>query len=145
MQLTHINLTDNEIVTKDPNAQHIKEDHRTIKARKKIYDILKRQGFTKIIEEKVWPNLTNGTGDVIKPPYQSDILATKIFSIELDPVQIHGSKIKRGKDIKKDRTIYENRNVKTVRLIPRDILKQTEMEIIQEIEYQLENFEKRIK
>lgn len=137
-------MTDNEIVTKDPNAHHVTEDHRTVKARKKLYEILKGQGYTQIIEEKVWPNLINGTGDVVKPPYQSDILATKIFSIELDPVQIHGSKIKRGKDTKKDRTIYENRNVKTVRLIPRDVLKLTDSEILQEIEYQLQDFERKI-
>lgn len=121
----------------DPRSRPIQEDRKTIRARQKISKILQELNYSSIIGEKVWNNLIDETGQVINPPYQTDLVCCKIFCLELDPPQIHGSKIKRGKDKRKDVLIRQNMEILTVRLDPRDVLKLSTTELINEIEYQL--------
>lgn len=115
----------------------------TIEARSKIQKIYTRKNYD--YEEEIWfPEVTNYIGEKIDPPYQVDILVTKQFAIELDPqtnkkgkAKGHGTKIRRTKDKWRDINFREQILLKTVRLIPDDVNKQSEKEIIAEVESQL--------
>lgn len=63
-------------------------------------------------------------GEDINPPYSADIFASIHFIIELDPVTAHGGDIKSKKDKWRNKNIYEQYGVPTVRLQPEDVLKE---------------------
>jgi len=112
----------------------IQEATKTQKARKKIIDLFKSNGYD-VKEEEVFPCFDN-MGEAIFPPYQADIVVRKTFIIELDPL-FHGTKIHRNKDKWRDKNIEEQHDTKTVRLDPTDIMKQDPIDIMLEIDSQL--------
>lgn len=110
------------------------EANKTQKARKKIIEMYRDQGF-EVTEEEVFPCFNN-MGEAIYPPYQADIVVRKTFIIELDPL-FHGSKIHRNKDEWRDRNIEREHNIKTARVDPDDVMKLGELDIILDIDDQL--------
>ena len=111
------------------------EGTQTQLAREKIKQILPEKGF-KIGEEESFPCLNNA-GEAIWPPYRADMVVRLTFILEFDPMKLHGTKRHRNHDQWRDTNILREYDIKTVRLDPRDILKQTPNEILEEIEYQL--------
>ena len=110
------------------------EANKTQKARKKIIEMYRDQGF-EVTEEEVFPCFNN-MGEAIYPPYQADIVVRKTFIIELDPL-FHGSKIQRNKDEWRDRNIEREHNIKTARVDPDDVMKQDLIDIMLEVDHQL--------
>jgi hypothetical protein len=115
----------------------------TYQARKRLKHIYNSKNF--IIQEEVkMDTVTNNMEEEIYPPYQADMLLTKQFIIELDPETSkkykskgHGTRRRRIHDDWRDKNIKNQMDIVTVRLIPRDILQQTDEQIEAEIEYQL--------
>jgi len=123
-------------------VEHI-EAPDTYQARKVIKRLYESQNF-KIQEEVKLDTVTNNMEEEIWPPYQADMLLTKEFIIELDPQtpdkgksKGHGTKRRRNKDQWRDKNIKKQLDIPTVRLIPSDILQQTDKQILDEIEWQL--------
>ena len=117
------------------------ESKSTQKAREYIIEMLQDNGY-QIAEEEVFPT-ENNIGD-ISLDYQADIVARKTFIIELDP-EFHGSKIHRNKDEWRDKNIYKKYQIKTVRLDPKDIIKDAKTDPINtwlEIDTQLNDKER---
>ena len=111
------------------------EATKTVKARQKIIELYKQQGYE--VTEEVPYLCRNNMGELILPPYQADILLKKEFIVELDPYKLHGTKIKRSHDKWRDKNIEREYNIKTVRLDPKDILKQDPIDTILEVDSQL--------
>jgi hypothetical protein len=117
----------------------------TYQARKRLKHIYHNKNF--IIQEEVkMDTVTNNMEEEIYPPYQADMLLTKQFIIELDPETSkkykskgHGTRRRRLHDDWRDRNIKNQMDITTVRLIPRDILQQSDEQIEAEIEYQLKH------
>lgn len=115
----------------------------TYKARKELKRILEKQDY--IVEEEVpLADVTNNMGEETYPPYRADIVVTKMFIIELDPQSAkpykskgHGTKRRRIHDDWRDRNIRNQIKLKTVRLIPKDILDYDESVTLNEIDSQL--------
>src|SRR6188768_1793905 len=112
------------------------ESQVTKKARTKLKEIFHRLNF-EVNEEVALPHVTNNIGEKIFPPYQADLILSKEFVIELDSKKLHGTKIKRIKDKWRNINIQRDTDLPTVRLLSKDINKQTEQDILAEIEYQL--------
>ena len=112
------------------------EAKKTQKAREKIIQLYKDQGY-QVTEEEVFPCFNN-MGEAIFPPYQADLVLRKTFLIELDP-EFHQTKIHRNKDDWRDKNIEREFNIKTVRLDPSDIMKQEPIDILLEVDDQLKN------
>lgn len=117
----------------------------TYLARQKLKTIFKRLQY-EIEEEVPLDTVTNNMGEEIYPPYQADMILTKQFIIEFDPQSNkkykskgHGTKRRRIHDQWRDKNIKNQMNIKTVRLIPKDILSYNDHEILHEIEDQLKN------
>lgn len=116
------------------------ESPQTYKARQKIKDIFKPKHY--IIEEEVrLESVTNNIGEEFPAEYKykADMLLTKSFIIELDSKKLHGTHRRIVHDQWRDKNIRNQINLKTVRLISKDVLKQSEADIINEIEDQLNN------
>ena len=106
------------------------ESPETYKARKELKRILEREDY--IVEEEIpLEDVTNNMEEEIWPRYRADIIAQKTYIIELDPQSDkprkhgHGTRKRRIHDQWRDKNIRSQINLKTVRLIPRDILKQS--------------------
>lgn len=119
----------------------------TYQSRKKIKEIFRHENYS-VEEEVELEEITNNMEERIYPPYRADLLCTKQFIIELDPQSNkpgkskgHGTKFRRMHDKWRDKNIRNQIGLKTVRLIPSDILKQTPEEILKEINYQLRDQE----
>lgn len=121
----------------------------TKKAREKIKEIFQRMNYN--IEEEIrFPDVTNNIGESMEEqPYQTDFILTKTFVLELDPqtgkkgkAKGHGTKSRRTKDKWRDINFRHQLDLKTVRLDPADVNKQTEQDILSEINYQLRNAKK---
>ena len=117
----------------------------TYKARKELKRILSKQDYH-IQEEVPLADVTNNMGEEIYPPYRADMILTKMFIIELDPQSAkpyqskgHGTKRRRIHDDWRDRNVMDQIKLKTVRLIPKNIMIQSDDEILAEIDYQLQN------
>src|SRR5687768_10536823 len=100
----------------------------TYQARKMLRKMF--EGLNFVVEEEVkLDTVTNNMEEEIWPPYQADMIATKQFIIELDPQtpakgksKGHGTKKRRIHDSWRDKNIKNQMDLKTVRLIPTDIL-----------------------
>ena len=117
----------------------------TYMARKKIKEIF-RPKLYKIEEYKGFPEITNNMGEEIWPPYEADMFLSKAFIIELDPQRNepykskgHGTRKKRIHDQWRDRNFKDQINIPTVRLIPEDVNRMTEEQILKDIRWQLKN------
>lgn len=111
------------------------EAKKTQKARSELIRILKEQR-QQITEEEFFP-CKNNVGEVIFPYYRADIVARTATIFELDPMELHGTRRHRNHDEWRDKNIYREYNIPTVRLDPIDILKMDDRIIIKEIESQL--------
>ena len=117
----------------------------TYKARKELKRILSKLDYH-IQEEVPLADVTNNMGEEIYPPYRADMILTKMFIIELDPQSAkpytskgHGTKRRRIHDDWRDRNVMDQTKLKTVRLVPKEIMIQSDDEILAEIDYQLQN------
>ena len=121
----------------------LSEHPKTVLARQRLKEIFEDRHY--IIEEEVeLDTVTNNIGEPIIPPYRADMLLTKQFIIELDPQtnkkrknKGHGTKHRRTHDSWRDKNIKNQMDIDTVRLIPLDILKLTDKQILDEIDFQL--------
>ena len=75
----------------------------------------------------------------VYPPYRADMIAQKIFILEFDSKKLHGTRRRRIHDQWRDTNIRDQIKLKTVRLISKEVLKQSDEEILAEIDYQLQN------
>jgi|SRR5687768_10092255 len=110
----------------------------TYLARKKIKDIFRHENY-KIEEEVELDTVTNNMGEEIYPPYRADMILTKEFIIEFDSKKLHGTHRRKVHDSWRDKNIKNQTKLTTVRLISKDILKQSPTEILMEINSQLKN------
>lgn len=108
----------------------------TFLARKRIKEIFKPKHY-EIKEEVTMDTVKNNMEEEIYPPYRADMLLTKIFIVEFDSKKLHGSRKHRIHDQWRDANIKSQMDIKTVRLISREILHQTPEQIMEEINYQL--------
>lgn len=111
------------------------EATKTQKARKKIIEMYRDQGF-EVTEEEVFPCFNN-MGEAIYPPYQADIVVRKTFIIELDPHKLHGTKTHINKDEWRDKNIEREHNIKTARVDPDDVVRQDSIDIMLEVDSQI--------
>jgi hypothetical protein len=100
----------------------VQEADETVQARRKLIEALTQQGFN-IVEEKKFPCKNHFDNTEIWPPYQADIYLELRAIIELDPLESHKSKHQKTHDKWKDTNIWEQYGVRTVRLVPEDIIK----------------------
>lgn len=114
------------------------ESPETAKARDKLKEIFKMMNFY-ISEFVKLPDVTNNIGERIWPPYEADMILIKEFVLELDSKKLHGTRIRRNKDKWKNTNLLNQMELPTVRLLSKDVNKQTEKQILAEIEYQLRN------
>jgi hypothetical protein len=105
-------------------------------ARKKIKEIFRNQNY-QIEEEVELDTVTNNMDEEIYPPYRADMILTKTFILEFDSKILHGTHRKRNHDKWRDKNIKKDLNLKTVRLISKDILQQSPDQILHEINTQL--------
>ena len=119
-----------------------REHPNTYLSRKKLKGILRPRGY-EIEEEVPLESVKNNMDEEIFPPYQADLIAAKIFVIELDPQSTkskgHGTRKRRIHDQWRDKNIKAQLSLRTVRLNPTDILTQSEEQILAEINDQLRN------
>lgn len=108
----------------------------TYMARKKIKEIFRSKHY-QIQEEVELDTVTNNMEEEIYPPYRADMLLSKIFIIEFDSKTLHGTRRRRIHDQWRDKNIKGQLDIPTVRLISKDLLKQTQDQIVQEINHQL--------
>lgn len=108
----------------------------TYLARKKIKEIFRPKHY-EIEEEVALDTVTNNMEEEVWPSYRADMVLTKCFIVEFDSKKLHGTKKRRIHDKWRDTNVMNQMNIKTVRLISRDILQQTPDQILQEINYQL--------
>lgn len=109
----------------------------TVKARKKLIQIFEDMAYE--IEEEKKYSCKDNMGNQIVPDYRADIYVKWEFNIEIDPDEIHNnSKHNINHDKWKDVNIYnQHQNIRTVRLNPRLVNKQSLWEIMAEISNQL--------
>jgi len=112
----------------------------TYQARKKLKQLLYRQNY-EIEEEVQLDTVTNNMGEEIWPPYRADMLLTKSFIIELDSKKLHGTHRRIVHDSWRDKNIKNQINLKTVRLLSKNVNVQSEKQILEEIEDQLKRFD----
>lgn len=108
----------------------------TYMARQKLKKIFSERDY-EIEEEVTLDTVTNNMEEEIYPPLRADMILTKQFIIEFDSKKLHGTKVRRNKDHWRDKNIKNQMNIKTVRLLSRDILQQSQEDILNEINYQL--------
>jgi hypothetical protein len=110
----------------------------TYQARKKIRDIFRHENFD-IEEEVELETVTNNIGEEIYPPYRADMILHKEFIIEFDSKKLHGTHRRKVHDSWRDKNIKNQTRLTTVRLISKEILKQSPTDILKEINSQLSN------
>ena len=103
----------------------IVESEQTIQARDILVKALKAECFN-VQEEKVF-HCTNNMGE--EQQYQADIYASINFIIELDPPSLHGGDHRTRKDKWRNENLYRQYGIRTVRIIPSDVLKDTNLEM----------------
>ena len=113
---------------------------KTKRARQKIIQLYKNLGFH-VTEEEIFPTLNN-MGD-FKLDYKADIVVRKTFIIELDPPGLHDTHRHTVKDEWRNKNIFNEYQIKTVRLEPNDIMKQDPLDILIEVDDQLITFKQR--
>lgn len=118
------------------NGNEIVEADKTRKARKLLVSRFRDNGFV-VAEEMPIAGVTNNLGEPIKPAYQADIYLKLEFIIELDPNSSHKSARKANHDQHRDRNIWNQYRIKTVRLNPSDISEKTLETVGEEIVHQL--------
>lgn len=117
------------------------EGEETIKARDLLVKALKAQCFN-VEEEKAIP-CTDGEGRTIDPPYKADIYASIHFILELDPVSSHGGDHQTIKDNNRNKNIFEQYGIRTIRLQPIDVLNDKNLEMtFKEMLSQLKEYDK---
>ena len=107
-------------------------------ARRKIKDIFRSKNY-KIEEFKEFPEITDNMGEEIYPPYEADMFLYQAFIIEFDSKKLHGTHKKRVHDQWRDKNFKDQIDVPTVRLISKDVNKQSPDQILDEIRWQLQN------
>ena len=112
------------------------ESHETYLARKKLKDIFRHKNYN-IEEFKEFPEVKDNMGNEIWPPYEADMFLYKVFIIELDSKKLHGTHKKIVHDQWRDKNFKKQINVPTVRLISKDVNKQDQDQILEEIRWQL--------
>ena len=119
------------------------EHPNTYLSRRKLKEILRPMNY-EIEEEVALESVKNNMQEDIFPPYQADMIASKVFVIELDPQSNkkgkskgHGTRRRRIHDEWRDKNIKSQLNLRTVRLDPKDILEQSKEQILAEINNQL--------
>lgn len=112
------------------------EADKTVKARKLLVSRFRDNGFA-VAEEMPIAGVTNNLGEPIKPAYQADIYLKLEFIIELDPNSSHKSQHQANHDRHRDRNIWNQYRIKTVRLNPDDIKPETLETVGEEIVHQL--------
>lgn len=124
-------------------SEPFNESPQTYKARQVLKKILEHQDYT-VEEEVPLADVKNNMGEEIYPPYRADMVVTKMFIIELDPETSkkhkskgHGTRRRIIHDDWRDRNIRSQIKLKTVRLIPKDILDFDESVTLYEIDHQL--------
>lgn len=110
----------------------------TYLARKKIKEIFGKENYS-VEEEVELDTVTNNMGEEIYPPYRADMILKKEFIIEFDSKKLHGTHRRKVHDNWRDRNIKNQTKLITVRLLSKDILKQSPTEILMEINSQLKN------
>lgn len=110
----------------------------TYKARKKLKEIFQEYEF-EVEEEVPLTTVTNNMDEDIWPPYRADMLLTKQFIIELDSKKLHGTHRKIVHDRWRDENVRNQIQLKTVRLISKDVNKQNPEQILDEVNWQLKN------
>ena len=120
------------------------EHPNTYLSRRKLKEILRPMNYEMEEEVALEAVKTNNMEEEIFPPYRADLIASKVFIIELDPQSAkkgkskgHGTRKRRIHDQWRDKNIKSQLNLRTVRLIPNDILQQSKEQILEEIDYQL--------
>lgn len=109
----------------------------TIRARQILKDIYKPLQF-EIDEEYVFEEVTNYIGESMDQfPYRGDMLFSKVFVIELDSRNLHGTHRRIVHDKWKKINIWNQRGIPLVRLLSKDVVKQDKKDIIKEINSQL--------
>jgi hypothetical protein len=119
-----------------------KESKITLKARQKIIQLYRDKGY-QVTEEELFPCKNNIEEVNLSLDYQADIIVTKKFLIELDPYKLHDTHIHTVKDAWRDKNIYREYKIKTVRIDPNDVMKQDPIDIIIEVDDQLNTFKQR--
>jgi hypothetical protein len=108
----------------------------TYQARKKLKSLFGELMY-EVEEEVELESVTNNMEEEIWPPYRADMLVTKTFIIELDSKKLHGTRKKRSHDKWRNINIKSQMNLKTVRLLSKDVNRQELDQILAEIDYQL--------
>ena len=115
------------------------ESLKTQKARQKIKELLIEEGY-QVTEEESFPCKNNMNEDDQILFYQADIVARKTIIVELDPMGLHGTATHRNKDHWRDKNIFREYQIPTVRLDPKNILdRNLEDTILDDIKDQLQN------
>ena len=119
----------------------IVEGDTTTRARQLLVNALKAECFHVQEEKKFY--CKNNMGEEINPPYSADIYASIEFIIELDPESTHGGDHRTKKDNWRNRNIFDQYGVRTVRIQPKDVLNDTNLELtFKEMLAQLREYEK---
>lgn len=113
-----------------------KEHKSTAKARERIKIIYELLGYK--IEEFVPITVQNNIGDQ-EMQYEADMILTKQFIVEFDSKKLHGTRVRRIKDSWRDKNIHRETDLKTIRLISKELLKVSDEQIIDEVDYQFNN------
>jgi hypothetical protein len=117
----------------------VQEAETTVKARDIIVKALKEECFT-VQEEKVI-HCHNNMGE--EQQYIADIYASINFIIELDPVSAHGGDHRSIKDRWRNENLFKQYGIRTVRLQPEDVLKDSKLEMtFKEVLSQLREYDK---
>lgn len=101
-------------------STNINEADKTKIARRLLKEFFQENCY-KVDEEKPF-YCRDSDGNFVRPPYKGDIYIKLEFIIELDPNESHGSEGQTIKDNKRDKRIYQQYGIRTVRLVPKDII-----------------------
>ena len=112
------------------------ESNKTLKARRLLCKRFRDNGFS-VSEEMPIAGIKNNMDEPINPPYQADIYLKLEFIIELDPNPSHKSQHQANHDQHRDKNIWNQYRIKTVRLNPDDISEKTLETVGEEIVHQL--------